>query len=441
MFESLSERLSGVFDRLTKQGALSEDDVKTALREVRVALLEADVSLSVARDFIKAVQDKATGQTVTKSVAPGQQVVKIVHDELVYFLAGEEDPEKLKIDNPPAPILMVGLQGSGKTTTSVKLAYHLEHKKNRKSLLIAADLQRPAAVEQLKVLANEQNIETFYIENCKDPKEVVKKGIEYSKNKSFDCLIIDTAGRLHINDDLMNEIKEISTIANPTETLYVADSMTGQDAVNSAVEFNNCLDITGIILTKLDGDSRGGAALSLRECTGKPIKFIGTGESIKNFDTFHPERMASRILGMGDIVSLVEKAEQTFDKDVALSSAQRLKEGIFTFEDYKSQIQQIKKMGSLSSLMSMVPGFSKIKKDVNLNDDEFKWIEAIINSMTKKERRKPEIINGSRRKRIAYGSGRSIQEVNNLIKQFNQMKIMIKKMKNKKNMNLPFNFG
>ena len=239
----------------------------------------------------------------------------------------------------------------------------------------------------------------------------------------------------------MNEIKEISTIANPTETLYVADSMTGQDAVNSAVEFNNCLDVTGIILTKLDGDSRGGAALSLRECTGKPIKFIGMGESIKSFDAFHPERMASRILGMGDIVSLVEKAEQTFDKDVALSSAQRLKEGIFTFEDYKSQIQQIKKMGSLSSLMSMVPGFSKIKKDVSLNDDEFKWIEAIINSMTKKERRKPEIINGSRRKRIAFGSGRSIQEVNNLIKQFNQMKIMIKKMKNKKNMNLPFNFG
>ena len=239
----------------------------------------------------------------------------------------------------------------------------------------------------------------------------------------------------------MNEIKEISQISNPTETLYVADSMTGQDAINSAIEFNNSLNITGIILTKLDGDSRGGAALSLRECTGKPIKFIGTGESIKSFDIFHPERMASRILGMGDIISLVEKAEQTLDKDIALSSAQGLKEGLFTFEDYKSQIQQIKKMGSLSSIMSMIPGFSKIKKNVNLNEDEFKWIEAIINSMTKKERNKPEILNGSRRKRIAIGSGRSVQEVNTLIKQFNQMKIMIKKMKNKNNMSLPFNFG
>jgi len=440
MFEQIQSRLDKVLTSIRGEGKITESNIDSALRDVRRALLEADVNYKVVKSFITRVKEKSKGHKVFSSIKPGEQFVKLLKDELTYFLGGENNNDDF-CKKKPSVILLSGLQGSGKTTTSVKLAYHLEHKRNRKSLLIAADLQRPAAVEQLKVLANEQNIETFYIENCKDPKEVVKKGIEYSKNKSFDCLIIDTAGRLHVDDDLMNEIKEISMIANPNETLYVADSMTGQDAVNSAIEFNNCLDVTGIILTKLDGDSRGGAALSLRECTGKPIKFIGTGESIKSFDAFHPERMASRILGMGDIVSLVEKAEQTFDKDVALSSAQRLKEGIFTFEDYKSQIQQIKKMGSLSSLMSMVPGFSKIKKDVSLNDDEFKWIEAIINSMTKKERRKPEIINGSRRKRIAFGSGRSIQEVNNLIKQFNQMKIMIKKMKNKKNMNLPFNFG
>ena len=440
MFEQIQSRLDKVLTSIRGEGKITESNIDSALRDVRRALLEADVNYKVVKSFITRVKEKSKGHKVFSSIKPGEQFVKLLKDELTYFLGGENNNDDF-CKKKSSVILLSGLQGSGKTTTSVKLAYHLENKKNRKSLLIAADLQRPAAVEQLKVLATEQNIETFYIENCKDPQEVVKKGIEYSKNKSFDCLIIDTAGRLHIDDDLMNEIKQISKIANPTETLYIADSMTGQDAVNSAVEFNNCLDITGIILTKLDGDSRGGAALSLRESTGKPIKFIGTGESIKSFDTFHPERMASRILGMGDIVSLVEKAEQTFDKDVALSSAQRLKEGIFTFEDYKSQIHQIKKMGSLSSLMSMVPGFSKIKKDVNLNDDEFKWIEAIINYMTKKERRKPEIINGSRKKRIACGSGRSVQEVNNLIKQFNQMKIMIKKMKNKKNMNLPFNFG
>ena len=440
MFEQIQSRLDKVLTSIRGEGKITESNIDNALRDVRRALLEADVNYKVVKSFITRVKEKSKGHKVFSSIKPGEQFVKLLKDELTFFLGGEHNNDDF-CKKRPSVVLLSGLQGSGKTTTCVKLAYYLEYKKNRKSLLIAADLQRPAAVEQLKVLANTQNIETFHIDDCKDPKRVVKEGLKYSKNKSFDCIIIDTAGRLHIDDVLMNEIKEISQISNPTETLYVADSMTGQDAINSAIEFNNSLNITGIILTKLDGDSRGGAALSLRECTGKPIKFIGTGESIKSFDIFHPERMASRILGMGDIISLVEKAEQTLDKDIALSSAQRLKEGLFTFEDYKSQIQQIKKMGSLSSIMSMIPGFSKIKKNVNLNEDEFKWIEAIINSMTKKERNKPEILNGSRRKRIAIGSGRSVQEVNTLIKQFNQMKIMIKKMKNKNNMSLPFNFG
>jgi signal recognition particle subunit SRP54 len=440
MFEQIQSRLDKVLTSIRGEGKITESNIDNALRDVRRALLEADVNYKVVKSFITRVKEKSKGHKVFSSIKPGEQFVKLLKDELTFFLGGEYNNDDF-CKKRPSVILLSGLQGSGKTTTCVKLAYYLEHKKNRKSLLIAADLQRPAAIEQLKVLANAQNIETFHIEDCKDPKKVVKEGLKYSKTKSFDCIIIDTAGRLHIDDVLMNEIKEISQISNPTETLYVADSMTGQDAINSAIEFNSSLNITGIILTKLDGDSRGGAALSLRECTGKPIKFIGTGESIKSFDIFHPERMASRILGMGDIISLVEKAEQTLDKDIALSSAQRLKEGLFTFEDYKSQIQQIKKMGSLSSIMSMIPGFSKIKKNVNLNEDEFKWIEAIINSMTKKERNKPEILNGSRRKRIAIGSGSSVQEVNTLIKQFNQMKIMIKKMKNKNNMSLPFNFG
>jgi len=440
MFEQIQTRLNKVLTSIKGEGKITESNIDSSLRDVRRALLEADVNYKVAKSFISRVKEKSKGHKVFTSIKPGQQFVKLLKDELTEFLGSQHSTEDF-CKKKPSTILLAGLQGSGKTTTSVKLAYYLQNKKNRKSLLIAADLQRPAAVEQLKVLSSQHDIETFYIDNCKNPLEVVEKGMEYFKSKSFDCLIIDTAGRLHVDDSLMNEIKDIKEISNPDEIIYVADSMTGQDAVTSAIEFNDCLDMTGIILTKLDGDARGGAALSLRECTGKPIKFIGVGESVKNFEVFHPERMSSRILGMGDIISLVEKAEQTIDKDVALSSAQRLKEGIFTFEDYKNQIQQIKKMGSLSSIMSMIPGFSKIKKNININDDEFKWIEAIINSMTKKERVQPEIINGSRRKRIANGSGRTVQEVNTLIKQFNQMKIMIKKMKNKNNMNLPFNFG
>jgi len=438
MFEQIQSRLDKVLTAIKGQGKITENNIEEALRDVRRALLEADVNYKVVKSFIEGVKLKSKGEKVFSSVTPGQQFVKLLKDELTTFLGGSAE-EIIFSNQSPTIILIAGLQGSGKTTTCVKLARFLKNN-NKKSLLIAADLQRPAAIEQLKVLANTENIETFSIDNCTNPEEVVKKGIDFSKSEKFDVIIIDTAGRLHVDQELMEEVKKISAISNPKETFYVVDSMTGQDAINSATEFNSYLDITGIILTKLDGDSRGGAALSLRECTGKPIKFIGTGESVKSFDIFHPERMASRILGMGDVVSLVEKAEKAFDKDVALSSVERLKSGIFTFQDYKDQISQIKKLGPLSNVMSMIPGFSKLK-NTDIDENQFKWTEAIINSMTKQEREKPDIINASRRKRIALGSGRTIQDVNRLMKQFNQMKIMIKKMKNKKSMNLPFNFG
>ena len=438
MFEQIQSRLDKVLTAIKGQGKITENNIEEALRDVRRALLEADVNYKVVKSFIEGVKLKAKGEKVFSSITPGQQFIKLLKDELTAFLGGSA--EEINFSNQsPTIILIAGLQGSGKTTTCVKLARFLKNN-NKKSLLIAADLQRPAAIEQLKVLANTENIETFSIDGCTNPEEVVKKGIDFSKSKKFDVIIIDTAGRLHVDQELMEEVKKISAISNPKETFYVVDSMTGQDAINSATEFNSYLDITGIILTKLDGDSRGGAALSLRECTGKPIKFIGTGESVKSFDIFHPERMASRILGMGDVVSLVEKAEKAFDKDVALSSVERLKSGIFTFQDYKDQISQIKKLGPLSNVMSMIPGFSKLK-NTDIDENQFKWTEAIIDSMTKQEREKPDIINASRRKRIALGSGRTIQDVNRLMKQFNQMKIMIKKMKNKKSMNLPFNFG
>ena len=439
MFEQIQSRLDKVLTSLRGHGKISESNIEDALRDVRRALLEADVNYKVVKSFIDRVKSKAKGEKVFTSITPVQQFIKLLKDELTYFLG--RDTEEINFSKKsPTIILVAGLQGSGKTTTCVKLANFLKKNHSKNPLLIAADLQRPAAIEQLKVLAKQNNIESFSIDNCSDTIKVVKEGIEFSKSNSTDLIIIDTAGRLHVDQTLMKEVRDISDVSNPDETFYVADSMTGQDAVNSATEFNESLNVTGIVLTKLDGDSRGGAALSLRECTGKPIKFIGTGESIKSFDIFHPERMASRILGMGDVVTLVEKAQKSFDKDVIESSAERLKAGIFTFEDYRTQIAQIKKMGPLSNIMSMVPGFSKLK-NVNLNENEFKWVEAIINSMTKKERDKPEIINGSRRKRIALGSGRTVQEVNRLIKQFNQMKIMIKKMKDKKSMNLPFNFG
>jgi len=439
MFEQIQSRLDKVFTTLRGKGKISEDNIDSSLREVRRALLEADVNYKVVKSFIERVKSKATGEKVYKSVTPGQQFIKIIKDELIIFLGSNAETITFS-KKIPKVILIAGLQGSGKTTTSVKLALYIKKNFKKKPILIAADLQRPAAIEQLNILAKSCDIDVYSNVNDKNPLSVVEDGLNHSKTNGNDVVIIDTAGRLHVDEKLMIEVKQISNISNPDETYYVADSMTGQDAVNSATEFNKILKISGVILTKLDGDTRGGAALSLREVTGKPIKFIGTGESIKAFELFHPERMASRILGMGDIVSLVEKAQKTFDKDVAMSSMERLKAGIFTFKDYKNQINQIKKLGPLSNVMSMIPGMSKVK-NLNFDENNLKWTEAIINSMTEFERENPDKINASRRARIARGSGKKVQDVNRLIKQYNQMKIMLKKMKNKKNMKLPFNFS
>tara|TARA_B100000614_G_scaffold122492_1_gene109718 strand:+ start:5785 stop:7104 length:1320 start_codon:yes stop_codon:yes gene_type:complete len=439
MFEQIQSRLDKVFTTLRGKGKISEDNIDSSLREVRRALLEADVNYKVVKSFIERVKSKATGEKVYKSVTPGQQFIKIIKDELIIFLGSNAETITFS-KKIPKVILIAGLQGSGKTTTSVKLALYIKKNFKKKPILIAADLQRPAAIEQLNILAKSCDIDVYSNVNEKNPLSVVEDGLNHSKTNGNDVVIIDTAGRLHVDEKLMIEVKQISNISNPDETYYVADSMTGQDAVNSATEFNKILKISGVILTKLDGDTRGGAALSLREVTGKPIKFIGTGESIKAFELFHPERMASRILGMGDIVSLVEKAQKTFDKDVAMSSMERLKAGIFTFKDYKNQINQIKKLGPLSNVMSMIPGMSKVK-NINFDENNLKWTEAIINSMTEFERENPDKINASRRARIARGSGKNVQDVNRLIKQYNQMKIMLKKMKNKKNMKLPFNFS
>ena len=439
MFEQIQSNLDKVFSTLRGQGKITESNIDDSLRDVRRALLEADVNYKVVKSFIERVKDKSTGEKVFKSVTPGQQFIKIIKDELTYFL-GSESKKISYSSKKPTIILVAGLQGSGKTTTCVKLANYIKNNDNKKSLLIAADLQRPAAIDQLNILAETLKIDTFYDKKNKDPLSVVEQGLKNAKLNNYDVVIIDTAGRLHIDNELMYEVKNISSLSNPHEILYVADSMTGQDAVNSATEFNKLLNISGIILTKLDGDSRGGAALSISEVTGKPIKFIGNGESVKAFEIFHPERMSSRILGMGDIVSLVEKAKKTFDEDMALSSIERLKAGIFTFKDFKNQIAQIKKLGPLSNVMSMIPGLNKMK-NLNLDENQFQSTESIIDSMTEKERENPDIINASRKTRIAKGSGKNIQEVNRLIKQYNQMKIMIKKMKNKKNMKLPFNFS
>ena len=428
MFEQIQTRLNKVLNSIKGEGKITESNIDATLRDVRRALLEADVNYKVAKSFINRVKDKSKGHKVFTSIKPGQQFVKLLKDELTEFLGSQHSTDDF-CKKKPSVILLAGLQGSGKTTTSVKLAYHLKNKKNRKSLLIAADLQRPAAVEQLKVLSSEHDIETFSIDNCKQPTDVVKKGLEYFKSKPFDCLIIDTAGRLHIDDSLMDEIKEIRNISKPDEIIYVADSMTGQDAVNSAVEFNSCLDISGIILTKLDGDSRGGSALSIRKVVDKPIKFISTGEKMDALDVFHPDRMAKRILGMGDVISLVERAQQNFDEDEARKLQKKMFQNTFGLDDFLSQIQKIKKMGNLKDLIGMMPGVSSKVKDLDVDDESFKPIESIIYSMTPKERKNPDILNGSRKKRIASGSGTTVQEINQLIKQFDQMKKMMKIMK------------
>ena len=432
MFENLSERLSGVFDRLTKQGALSEDDVKTALREVRVALLEADVSLPVARDFVKAVQEKATGQSVTKSVTPGQQVVKIVHDELVHVLAGDSDaPGHLKIDTPPAPILMVGLQGSGKTTTTAKLAKRLKDRDGKRVLMASLDTNRPAAMEQLQILGTQIGVDTLPIVKGESPVQIAKRAKQQATLGGYDVYMLDTAGRLHIDADLIAQAAEVRDVANPRETLLVVDGLTGQDAVNVATEFDDKIGVSGVVLTRMDGDGRGGAALSMRAVTGKPIKFVGLGEKMDALETFEPSRVAGRILGMGDIVALVEKAQETIEAEQAERMMKRFQKGQFNMNDLRSQMEQMLKMGGMEGMMGMMPGMGKMAKQVEAAGFDDKVITrqiALIQSMTKKERANPQILQASRKKRIAKGAGMDVSDLNKLLKMHRQMSDMMKKM-------------
>ncbi|PCH92498.1 MAG: signal recognition particle protein [Rhodobacteraceae bacterium] len=433
MFENLSDRLTGVFDKLTKQGALSQEDVSVALREVRVALLEADVSLPVARDFVKAVQEKASGQSVTKSVTPGQQVVKIVHDELVHFLAGDNaNAGALKVDNPPAPILMVGLQGSGKTTTSAKLAKRLKEKHGKKVLMASLDTNRPAAMEQLAILGVQIDVDTLPIVKGESAIKIAKRAKQQATLGGYDVFILDTAGRLSIDDTLMSEVEAVRDIANPRETLLVVDGLTGQDALHTAENFDQRIGISGVILTRMDGDGRGGAALSMRAVTGKPIKFVGLGEKLDALEEFHPERVAGRILGMGDIVSLVEKAQDTIEAEQAERMMKRFKKGQFNMNDLKMQLEQMMKMGGMQGVMSMLPGMKKMSKKIEeaggIDDKVFVHQIALIQSMTKKERANPQLMQASRKKRVAAGAGLSVPEMNQLLKMQRQMGDMMKKM-------------
>ncbi|WP_343081879.1 signal recognition particle protein [Ostreiculturibacter nitratireducens] len=431
MFENLSERLSGVFERLTKQGALSEADVATALREVRVALLEADVSLPVARDFVKAVQDKATGQAVTKSVTPGQQVVKFVHDALIDVLKGEGDPGALKIDNPPAPILMVGLQGSGKTTTTAKLAKRLKDRNGKRVLMASLDTNRPAAMEQLQILGTQIGVDTLPIVKGESAVQIAKRAKQQATLGGYDVYMLDTAGRLHIDEVLMDEVQAVRDVAKPRETLLVVDGLTGQDAVNVATEFDGKVGITGVVLTRMDGDGRGGAALSMRAVTGKPIRFVGLGEKMDALETFEPERIAGRILGMGDIVALVEKAQATIEAEQAERMAKRFAKGQFNMNDLKMQLDQMLKMGGMEGIMGMMPGMAKMSRqaqDAGLDDTMLRRQIALINSMTKKERANPDLMQASRKKRVAAGAGLEVSELNKLLKMHRQMADMMKKM-------------
>ena len=421
MFENLSERLGGVFDRLTRQGALTDEDVATALREVRVALLEADVSLPVARDFVKAVQAKAAGQLVTKSVTPGQQVVKIVHDELIKVLTGEGPVDALKIDNPPATILMVGLQGSGKTTTTAKLAKRLKDRQGKRVLLASLDTNRPAAMEQLAILGTQIGVDTLPIVKGQTAREIAKRAKTQASMGGYDVLFLDTAGRLHIDQVLMDEVQSVRDIAQPRETLLVVDGLTGQDAVNVATEFDSKVGISGVVLTRMDGDGRGGAALSMRAVTGKPIRFVGLGEKMDALETFEPERVAGRILGMGDIVALVEKAQETFEAEQAERMARRFAKGLFNMNDLKSQLEQMMKMGGMGKM-------AKQAEEAGFNDRMLRRQIALINSMTKKERANPALLAASRKKRIAAGAGLEVQDLNRLLKQHKQMADMMKKM-------------
>ena len=427
MFDNLSERLERSFKILKGEGKITEINVAETLKDVRKALLDADVNYKVAKTFTDTVKEKALGQNVLTAVKPSQLMVKIVHDELTQLMGGET--VEIDTDGHPAVILMSGLQGSGKTTFSGKLARMLKTKKNRKPLLVACDVYRPAAIEQLRVLAEQIEVPMYSEPDSKNPVEIAQNAIKEAKAKGYDLVIVDTAGRLAVDEEMMNEIAAIKKAINPNEILFVVDSMTGQDAVNTAKEFNDRLDFNGVVLTKLDGDTRGGAALSIRSVVNKPIKFVGTGEKLDAIDQFHPARMADRILGMGDIVSLVERAQEQYDEEEAKRLQKKIAKNQFDFNDFLSQIAQIKKMGNLKELASMIPGVGKAIKDIDIDDNAFKSIEAIIHSMTPAERSNPEILNGSRRTRIAKGSGTTIQEVNRLLKQFDQTRKMMPKMK------------
>ena len=435
MLEQLQGHLSKVIKNIKGQGKISESNISEVLRDIRIALLEADVNLKVAKKFVQHVKEKALGEKVLNSVSPGQQFTKILFDELKYFLG--DDSKQLEFDSSgQTVIVLAGLQGCGKTTTCGKLARFLKNK-GKEPFLIAADLQRPAAIDQLIILGKSIDIEVFS-KKSKNPVNVVKAGIKEAKKLNKDVVIIDTAGRLHIDEEMMDQLKSIIKASKPSEILFVADGMTGQDAVNSSESFNKAIDITGIILTKMDGDAKGGAALSIKDVIDKPIKFIGTGESINNLENFYPDRFASRILGMGDVVSLVEKAESVVDKESVENLEKKIRNQEFSLLDFQDQIKQIKKMGPLSEVMNMIPGANKLKMG-DFDEKNLKWVEAIISSMTIKERINPSIIDGSRRKRIANGSGRSTQEVNSLLKQYKQMKSMMKTVgKNKGKLKFPF---
>ncbi len=430
-FEGLSSKLQEFTRKLKGKTRITESDLKEMLREVKLALLEADVNYKIVKEFTATIQEKALGQDVLKSLTPGQQVIKIVKDELIELLGGTDSKINFT-PNPPTVIMLVGLQGSGKTTTSGKLA-NLLRKQGKKPLLVACDVYRPAAIQQLKVVGNQLNIPVYSNENTKDVVQIAKEAYNTAISKLNDVIILDTAGRLHIDEELMQELKDLKASARPHEILLVVDSMTGQDAVNVATTFNENVGIDGVVLTKLDGDTRGGAALSVKKVTGKPIKFAATGEKLSDIEEFHPDRMASRILGMGDVLSIIEKAEETFDIEEAEKLEKQIRKGEFDLNDYLAQLKQIKKMGSFSSILKMIPGMNKIK-DLKVDDKEFTRIEAIICSMTEKERRNPKILNGSRRIRIANGSGTTVQQINQFMKSFEVTQVMMKKMKTEKGM-------
>jgi len=426
MFDNFSDKLDKALHVLKGHGKITEVNVAETLKEVRRALLDADVNFKIAKDFTKRVKEKAMGANVLTSLQPSQLMVKIVKDELTQLMGGEN--VGINLSESPSIILIAGLQGSGKTTFSGKLALYLKSKKSKTPLLVAGDVYRPAAIEQLKVLGEQVGVPVYTEEGNKNPVAIVQNALKFAKENGNNLVIIDTAGRLAIDEEMMNEIKNVHSAVNPQETLFVVDSMTGQDAVNTAKAFNDLLDFEGVVLTKLDGDTRGGAALSIKSVVNKPIKFISTGEKMEALDIFYPERMADRILGMGDVVSLVERAQEQYDEEEARRIQKKIAKNQFDFDDFMKQIQQIKKMGNMKDLVGMIPGAGKALKDVDIDDDAFKGIEAIIQSMTPKERHEPKLINGSRKKRIAKGSGTSIQEVNRLMKQFTDMSKMMKMM-------------